>query len=102
MAQIAALRPERASSLRAQDKPSAGSNLAIPRSVGDCHVDVKAKLGILVEAYIPRATVWWFLNLLRVRSSAGPMRILSVVLVITFRHTGNIRGTAPNCLIRRW
>ena len=40
-----------------------GRNRTSLRSVGDCHVDVKSKLGISIEAYIPRATVWWFLNL---------------------------------------
>ena len=39
------------------------NNLAIFRSFGDCHANVKSKLGILFEAYILRATVWWFLNL---------------------------------------
>ena len=49
-----------------------------PARSGDCHVGVNYKLGILVEAYIPWATVWWFLKLFQGsvfgRPSEDPLR----------------------------
>ena len=46
--------------------------------------------GFLVGAYVSRPTRWWLVEcFVGIDQQTGPVRILSVVLVITSRHTGN-------------